>query len=107
MVSDGQRSPANERYPVWLSLLIVAGGVVSGAVGAFFIAFVSWAVFGTESLHPNPAWGVLLRVASAVVLGVGIAAPAGPVHRTRIAIGLMLAAVWLVVLWQISPPLHH
>ena len=61
------------------------------------------AFFGAISLshfaagEPNPAEGTVFWMASAAMLGVGIAAPPGPARRPRLVIGVGLAVVWFVV----------
>lgn len=46
---------------------------------------------------PDPVQGTAFWMASAAVLGVGVAAPPGPARRTRIVVAVVIASVWFSV----------
>ena len=84
--------PASWRQ--WLPVILVpiATLPIVLAVGA-----AGWVLFGIAGAEPELLWGTVAWVASATVLGVGIAAPPGPARRARLIIAVVAATVWFVV----------
>ncbi len=72
----------------------MAAGTALGVTVAVPLAAAGWVAFGVAGAHPNPIWGTLLWTLSSGALALGVAAPTGPGRRTRIVVGVIVAAVW-------------
>lgn len=84
------------------------GAIAVTVTVATLLAFVA-ALVGELFLHPfggRPlyGWGNGLLLLSAALVGVGIISPPGPARRTRVAIAVLIAVGWFVVLRFVFAP---
>jgi hypothetical protein len=88
---DPQQDPGSKR---WLPVILVPIVTMPFVLGT---GALGWLLFGIATAEPDLLWGTVAWAVSAVLLGVGIAAPPGPARRARLVIGVALAVVWFVV----------
>jgi hypothetical protein len=98
MTNVGPQPPTQPQPSWWQRWWIV----VVAMIGTLPVVLITAAMGYVDLSHfaggdPDPVRGTAFWVASATVLGVGVAAPPGPARRTRLIVAVVVATVWFVV----------
>lgn len=98
MTSVGPQPPTRPQpswWQRWWMVVVVMIGTLPIVLATAVVGYVSLGHFAAGDPHPGRS--TAFWMASATVLGVGVAAPPGPARRTRIVVAVVIASVWFAV----------
>ena len=87
--------PQSSWWQRWWIVVAVMIGTLPVVLATAAIGYINLGHFAAG--EPDPVQGTAFWMASAAVLGVGVAAPPGPARRARLIIAVVAATVWFVV----------